>query len=213
MQGWNHVVASGAGQSWGLWPQSGANPEILTLPCQAWQDTSPSAAPCTSGLATRSHGEPTPQRLTALWSFLKLFNLTDSTARHPGPQGLPARPLASSCSFPQQSGKSRTLRRPEAKAEPRPGTGAQRLKQQALGGGRFAPPGPAGRTASRPWSEAPPDLLRDPGHVRLDASIDPGTVSLRTALAPADHSHQVPSTRCLAHQRASGVALRKKRQQ
>ena len=171
----------------------------------------PARPPVPRGWPTRSHGEPTPQRLTALWSFLKLFNLTAQRGTL-GPRDFLPAPLASCCSFPQQSGKSRTLRRPEAKAEPRPGTGAQRLKQQALWGGRFAPPGPAGRTASRPWSEAPPDLLRDPGHVRLDASVDPGTVSRRTALAPADHSHQVPSTRCLAHQRASGVALRKKRQ-
>ena len=67
MQGWNHVVASGAGQSCGLWPQSGANPEILTLPCQAWQDTSPSAAPCTSGLADtlprRAHSTKTDRTL------------------------------------------------------------------------------------------------------------------------------------------------------
>lgn len=91
MQGWNHVVASGAGQSWGLWPQSGANPEILTLPCQAWQDTSPSTAPVPRGWPTRSHGEPTPQRLTELWSFLKLFNLTAQRGTL-GPRDFPPAP-------------------------------------------------------------------------------------------------------------------------
>ena len=83
----------------------------------------PARPPVPRGWLTRSHGEPTPQRLTALWSFLKLFNLTDSTARHPGAQGLPARPLASSYSFPQQSGKSRTLRRPEGRRSPGQGRG------------------------------------------------------------------------------------------
>lgn len=54
-------------------------------------------------------------------------------------------------------------------------------------------------------------MLCDPGHVGLDARVDPGNVTQGAAVAPADHSHQVPGTFLLADQRAARVTLRRER--